>query len=182
LIISVFLAISLCIVWYCASLEKQVPLIITVAPWGEARYIGDAAALSYRNAEIPEEAIQFQIREFVTRFRGISSDSEVLYQNIIKCYSMVTSSCSSKMTSHLREEDPFSFVGKTKRAITIESVLRLSDKTWQVDWIEKSSGSGTSSAKRIRGVFTVRLLEPGAKQRVQNPLGIYIDDYDYTEL
>jgi type IV secretory pathway TrbF-like protein len=34
----------------------------------------------------------------------------------------------------------------------------------------------------MRGVFTVELLNASAKQRVLNPLGIYIDDYDFTEL
>jgi type IV secretion system protein VirB5 len=173
--------LSIGISWYAATLPKTVPLIITVAPWGEAEYRGEATGLSYQNAQIPEIAIQYQVREFVTELRGISSDSEILYQNITRCYARVTEKCNRKMTASLREEDPFSLVGKTRRVITIETVLRLSTHTWQVDWIESSSGS-TTMTHRMRGVFTVELLEPAGRQRVLNPLGIYIDDYDFTEI
>jgi type IV secretion system protein VirB5 len=174
-------ALSIGILWYAVTLPKTVPLIVTVAPWGEAEYRGEAAGLSYQNAQIPEIAIQYQVREFVRELRGISTDSEVLYQNITRCYARVTEKCNRKMTAALREEDPFSSVGKTRRNVTIETVLRLSTQTWQVDWIESTAGTN-SGTKRMRGVFTVELLEPSAKQRVLNPLGIYIDDYDFTEI
>jgi type IV secretion system protein VirB5 len=174
-------ALSFGILWYAVRLPKTVPLIVTVAPWGEAEYRGEATGLSYQNAQIPEIAIQYQVREFVMELRGISVDSEILYQNITRCYARVTEKCNRKMTTALREEDPFSLVGKTRRVITIETVLRLSTQTWQVDWIESNSGTD-SMTHRMRGVFTVELLEPSAKQRVLNPLGIYIDDYDFTEI
>jgi type IV secretory pathway TrbF-like protein len=84
------------------------------------------------------------------------------------------------MTRELRQADPFSEVGKLRRTVSLESVLRLSSSTWQADWIETTSDGNGS--KRYRGVFTIQLLEPPARQRVQNPLGIYIDTYDITEL
>jgi type IV secretion system protein VirB5 len=176
-----FVLLCIAVIWYAFSLPKTVPLIITVAPWGEAEYRGNVSGLTYQNAQIPEIAIQYQIREFVTELRGISNDSEILYQNITRCYARVTEKCTRKMTTELREEDPFSSVGKTKRAVTIESVLRLSTHTWQADWIESSSGTNAGN-KRMRGVFTIELLEPSAKQRTLNPLGIYVDDYDFTEI
>jgi type IV secretion system protein VirB5 len=173
-----FVLVFACILWYAFTLPKTVPLVITVAPWGEAEYRGD---IGEQNAPVPETAIQYQVREFVTDLRGISSDSEILYRNISRCYERVTEKCRRKMTAALREEDPFSLVGRERRAVTIESVLRLSERTWQVDWIESVSGTNTGN-RRIRGVFTVELLNPTARQRVGNPLGIYIDDYDYTEI
>jgi type IV secretion system protein VirB5 len=177
-----FVVLCACILWYAVSLPKTAPLVITVAPWGEAEYRGDVSGLSYWNAQIPETAIQYQVREFVRELRGISGDSEVLYQNITRCYARVTEKCNRKMTAELREEDPFSLVGREKRTVTIESVLRLSTHTWQADWIENTAGGANTGRRRMRGVFTVELLEPQAKQRVLNPLGIYIDDYDVTEL
>jgi type IV secretion system protein VirB5 len=169
------------ILWYAVTLPETVPLIITVAPWGEAEYRGNVSGPTYKSAEIPEIAIQYQVREFVTEMRSISSDSEILYQNITRCYARVTEKCGRKMTAALREEDPFSLVGKEKRTVTIESILRLSTHTWQVDWIENTSGTNGGN-RRMRGVFTVELLEPSAKQRTLNPLGIYVDDYDYTAI
>jgi type IV secretion system protein VirB5 len=170
---------SLLLFFYAINLQKFIPLVVTVSPWGEANYVGDISALSYQNTRIPDTAIQYQIRDFITKLRSISTDPEVLYNNITDCYAKVTPGCADRMTKELRQADPFSEVGKLKRTISLESVLRLSSSTWQADWIEAASNG---SPKRYRGVFTIQLLEPPAKQRVQNPLGIYIDNYDITEL
>jgi type IV secretion system protein VirB5 len=166
---------------YAVSLRKYIPVIVTVSPWGEAQYAGDASGLSYQNARIPDIAIQYQIRDFLVKLRSISSDSDVLYNNITDCYTKVTTACAAKMTAELRSADPFSEVGRIKRSLTVETILRLSEHTWQVDWVE-TSASSTTTARRYRGVFTIALLEPPAKQRMQNPLGIYIDTYDITEI
>lgn len=172
---------SIAVLAWAANLPKTVPLVITVAPWGESRYIGDVSNMGYKSMNVPDVAIQYQLRDFVTKLRSISTDSEVLFQNITDCYDKVTNNGSSVMTAKVREEDPFSEVGKKRRTVTIESILRISSGSWQVDWIETSLGT-TAIAERYRGLFTVKLLEPSDKQRIKNPLGIYIDNYDITNL
>jgi type IV secretion system protein VirB5 len=151
-----FVLLSIGILWYAVRLPKTVPLIITVAPWGEAEYRGDVGGISYQNAQIPEIAIQYQVREFVTELRGISSDPEILYQNITRCYARVTEKCGRKMTAALREEDPFSRVGRERRTVTIETILRLSTQTWQADWIENTGGG----SRRMRGCLRWNFLTP----------------------
>lgn len=181
-ILSMFcFVLSLITLIYTANLPKTVPMIVTVAPWGEAKYIGDVSGHSYGNIRIPDVAIQYQLRDFIMKLRSISRDSEVLYQNITDCYEKVTNNAASIMTVEVRKEDPFSLVGKTRRTVSIESILRISTETWQVDWIETTTGT-PNKIERMRGLFTVKILEPTEKQRIKNPLGIYIDDYDMTNI
>lgn len=166
---------------YTSQLPKTVPVYIAVLPWGEAQYIGDVSTFSYKNMQIPTESVIWQVHDFLYKFRTIPNDSDVLYKNVDHLYSIVTKNCEAKMTAELRTNDPFAQVGRQKRFITVESTLRLSTNSWQVDWIETASGI-QSGTKRMRGVFTTALLEPPEKKRVINPLGIYIDDYDFTEI
>jgi type IV secretion system protein VirB5 len=164
---------------YAVSMRKTVPVMVAVAQWGEAQYMGEVKASSA--LQVPETAIHYQVRDFITSLRSIPGDSDILFRDITRCYDMVTSRSEKKMTAELRAVDPFSQVGKIKRNASIETVLRLSTETYQADWIERTQGLENKTV-RFRGLFTVKLLEPPEKKRVANPLGIYIDDYDLTEI
>jgi type IV secretion system protein VirB5 len=164
---------------YAVGMRKTVPVLVAVAQWGEAQYLGEVKGAS--SLQVPEAAIQYQVRDFISSLRGVPGDSDILYRDITRCYDMITAKAEKKMTAELRAHDPFKEVGKLKRAVSIETILRLSTETYQADWIEKSSGADSKTV-RFRGLFTVKLLEPPEKKRAVNPLGIYIDDYDMTEL
>jgi type IV secretion system protein VirB5 len=166
------------------NLQQTVPVLITLSEWGEAAYKGAVDVERNKLKDVPEVAIQYQVRDFVTKLRTIPLDGEILYRDIAHCYEMVTVTCEKKMTQELRKEDPFGQVGKQKRGITIESVLKLSSTTYQVDWIETSGAANSTSGMRyrVRGVVTTELLVPSEEKRINNPLGIYIADYDMTVL
>jgi type IV secretion system protein VirB5 len=180
----VFFLASFYVMYRAVNLQQTVPVLITMSEWGEATYKGAVNIESSKLREIPETAIQYQVRDFITKLRTIPLDGEVLYRDIAQCYEMVTAACEKKMTRALRDEDPFGAAGKRKRNVTIESVLKLSSSTYQVDWIEAESvvGSTSSVSYRVRGVVTIELLIPSEEKRVNNPLGIYIADYDITVL
>jgi type IV secretion system protein VirB5 len=162
------------------NLQRTVPVLVTVSEWGEASYKGEVRQ-DGKSSQVPELAIQYQVRDFITKLRTIPTDPEILYRDISHCYEMVTGACEKKMTGELRTDDPFGKIGKQKRNVTIESVLKLSSTTYQIDWIENIT-VGQNAQYRVRGVVTTELLVPPEKKRVQNPLGIYIADYDMTVL
>jgi type IV secretion system protein VirB5 len=174
-----FVVACIGILVYALSMRKTVPVLVAVAQWGEAQYLGEVKPSSAMR--VPEAAIQYQIRDFITGLRGIPGDSDILYRDITRCYDMITAKGEKKMTAELRSHDPFKEVGKTKRSVTIQTILRLSTETYQADWIETSTGTENLTV-RYRGLFTVKLLDPPDKKRVSNPLGIYVDDYDMAGL
>lgn len=166
---------------YAINLPKSVPMVISVAPWGEAVNMGDISKYSYGTIEVSEAARQWQVRDFITKLRTISSDSKILYDNVTVVFSMITKSVESKVKDQFRNPDVFSLVGKKTITLTFESIIRVSDTSYQVDWIERTTGENAGQ-KRYRGVFTIELLQPSKSHEITNPLGIYIRDYDITEI
>jgi type IV secretion system protein VirB5 len=73
--------------------------------------------------------------------------------------------------------DPFAKVGH--RAVTAEvtSVVRASDKSFRIAWIEHAYEEGAAiPAERWSAILTVIIQTPRTEERLRkNPLGIYID-------
>jgi type IV secretion system protein VirB5 len=173
--------ISLIFNIYAVSLQKTVPVLVNVMPSGETQYLGEVrqnAALS-----VPEAAIQFQVRKFVTNLRSISTDPQVVYNNIDECYAMVTTRYEPLMTRSLRAASPFDQVGKTRRSVEVESILKITGSSYQIDWIETSlDGQSSRKTARMRALVTTILLPVTDATIKKNPLGIYIENYEVTEL
>ena len=173
--------ISVCFFVYTISLQRTVPVLINVMPNGEAAFLGEVR----QNAppQIPESAILYQARKFISNLRSISTDPQVLYNNIEECYAMVTSSYEPVMTRALRASSPFNLVGKMRRSVEIESVLKITNNSYQVDWIETSLDvGGTPKKSRMRSLITIKVLPTNENTIKKNPLGIYIDNCEITEL
>jgi type IV secretion system protein VirB5 len=174
-------AVSVLFNIYALGQQKTVPVLVNVMPSGEAQYLGEVRQQGA--LQIPEAAIQFQVRQFVTNLRSVSTDPQVVYNNIDECYAMVTSGYEPVMTRALRSASPFELVGKTRRSVEVESVIKITGNSWQIDWnetmIESSAGRKTA---RMRALITVRLLAVTDATIKKNPLGIYIENFEMTQL
>jgi len=176
-------AISLVLFFYAISLQRDVPILVNVMPSGEAAYLGEVRSTG--ELQIPEAAIFYQVRKFISCIRSISIDPQVLYNNISDCYFMASSTYEPIMTRMLRANSPFELVGKLRRSVEFESVLRITGSSYQVDWIETSVAPGGSPVSRkMRGLLTIILIAPdSSKDWIKtNPLGIFIDACEWTEL
>jgi type IV secretion system protein VirB5 len=159
--------------------QQLVPLLVNVMPSGEAQFLGE---VRQTQLQVPEAAIVFQVRRFISNLRSVSIDPQVLYNNIDETYAMVTARYEPVMTAFLRKNSPFDLVGKTRRGVEIESVIRITQDTYQVDWIDVSLDGANRKNTRMRALVTVRLLAVTAESARRNPLGIYIDNMEMTEL
>lgn len=166
---------------YEITLPKKIPVVITVLPWGEAKYVGDVSSYSYQTMNIPENAYIYQVETFLQKLRSLPADGEVLTQNVTSLYHMITPACENKMTPEIREDNPFGFIGSKKRIVTIESTIRVSGNTFQIDYIETQSGRD-SGMKRYRALVTTIRQTPPKRSEKNNPLGIYISEYNITEI
>jgi type IV secretion system protein VirB5 len=161
--------------------QKTVPVLVNVMPSGEAQYLGEVR----QNAApaVPEAAIQYQVRKFITNLRSVSTDAQVLYNNIDDCYAMITSRYEPVMTRSLRGASPFDLVGKTRRSVEVESVLKITGSSYQIDYYETSTDNqGARRTARFRALVTVALLPVTDAANKKNPLGIYIENCEVTEL
>ena len=166
---------------YAIKLPRTVPVLVNVMPSGESEYLGEVR----QNGElqIPEAAILYQIRKFIFNLRSISTDYQVLYDNIDECFSMATSSYSPILRQTILNNNPFDVVGKTRRTVSIESVLHITDRSYQINWIENTLDTSSSQKPtKMRAVITIRLIKPNDTTIRKNPLGIYIENCEMTEL
>ena len=165
--------------------KRYVPMLIALSDVGEATYFGEVNRMNYSSLEIPENAVEFQIKDFVEKAYTIPKDSHVLRNNLTKCYSALTSQSGNKFTIEMQKENPLEKFGTCLRSVQIESIIKVSKNSYQVDYFLRETtmdSSQTLSNKKIRTVFTIELTEPAEEDRQKNPLGIYIADFGSTVL
>jgi len=173
--------IALILFFTAINQQKTVPVLINVMPSGETQYLGEVRQNA--NIQVPEAAVVYQVRTFVTNIRSISTDYQILYQNIDDCFHMVTSQYSPIMRQMLLSNSPFELVGKQRRSVDIESVLNITGRSYQINWSETVIESSNSpKTKKYRAVVTVRFITPTDVTIKRNPLGIYIENFEMTEL
>lgn len=179
-----FLFLSLLLLLYAIKLPKTIPMVITVSEYGEAKYVGNVSKMSYSNMKVPDIAIQYQIKRFVTNMNTITSDAQVMKQNIRDCYNMLSGDAGLKLSNILKSDNPFDKFGDIKQSVLLESILQLSPQSYQVDYIQsKITMTGVVTDRtRYRGIISIALLEPPEDKKIENPLGIYISDFDFTKV
>jgi type IV secretion system protein VirB5 len=173
-------AVSIGLFAWALSRQATVPVLINVMPSGEAQYLGEVRQTSA--PAVPEAAIQFHLRKFITNLRSVSTDPQVLYNNIDECYSMITANYEPLMTRALRASSPFELVGKIRRTVEIQSILKITGSSYQADWSESAETSSGRRSVRMRALLTVKILPATAESIKKNPLGIYIENCEMTEL
>jgi len=172
------------LVLFFVSIQRQdiVPVLVNVMPSGEAAYLGEVRAGS-GGIQVPEAAIRFQAKEFVSNLRSVPADIQVMNEKLTKCYHAASKSYEPYLTRMIREQGFFSLVGKIRRSVEIESVLRITSNSYQVDWIETvSEASGMQQRHKMRALLTVVAIDPQPDFIETNPLGIFIEDFEWTEL
>jgi type IV secretion system protein VirB5 len=173
--------IALILFFNAISRQQAIPMLVNVMPSGEAQYIGEVRQNG--SFQVPEAAVHYQIRTFIYNLRSVSTDYQVLYSNIDDCFQMTTSSYSPIMKRMLLDASPFDLVGKIRRTVEIESVLHITGRSYQINWTETLIEPQSSPKNyKMRAVVTIRLVTPTDATIKRNPLGIYIENFEMTEL
>ena len=175
LVLSLLLAALL--LWLGRS-ASTVPYIVEVDPRGGARAVGPAAE-SYK----PNDAqIAFHLARFVDNVRALSIDPVVIRQNWLKAYDFVTDRAAVTLNEYARDNDPFARVGREAVAVEVTSVVRASDSSFQVRWLERIfEGGALKDTKRLTGLFSLVITPPKTVDAVRkNPLGIYVHTFNWS--
>jgi len=179
-----FLLISLGGWYWSMTLPRTAPMVIEVSPWGEAKYVGNIGEMSYSSIKIPPAAMVYKLESFVKNLVTVPNDRVLLDQFIKANYTSVTTAGKERLTTFYRKDLPYNKIGVNTCYPEIESTIKITDNTYQVDWILRVYGSNSKmlSETRFRGLFTLQILTPPEDQLKLNPLGIYIDDFNIAEI
>jgi type IV secretion system protein VirB5 len=177
--------------WFrISAMQKYIPVIVEVNELGRARYIGDlsVSAYNHRNFQVQDYMVEALIGDFIRYTREIYLDADVMAQNITKAAYYCSYDMQDKLKRELQVEDPFSKIGQFRIRVAIESNIKITEQTWQIDWYDIRQGlNGVESGRtRYRGLFTilVRGFEDTRtdEERSRNPLGVYIIDYNISRI
>jgi type IV secretion system protein TrbF len=155
------------------------PYVVEVDPKGGARAVGPAAEV-YK----PSDAqIAFHLARFVDNVRSLSIDPVVVRQNWLKAYDFVTDRAALTLNEYARDNDPFAKVGRETIAVEVTSVVRASDTSFQVRWLERIfEGGAFKETKRLTGLFSIVITPPRTVDAVRkNPLGIYVHTFNWSQ-
>jgi len=165
------------LVWRSAQ-SIVTPYVIEVDNAGQVRAVGEAAT-PYK----PTDAqISYHLARFVTDVRSLSIDPIVVRQNWLQAYDYTTDRGAATLNDYARTNDPFSRIGQNSVAVEVTSVVRASDSSFQVRWIERNYASGAPSGmERWTAVLSIALQPPRTEERLRkNPLGIYVNGLSWS--
>ena len=156
-----------------------VPYIVEVDRQGGARLVGPATDVYKPN----DAQIAFHLARFIENVRSLSIDPVVVKQNWLKAYDFVTDRAAVTLNDYARDNDPFAKVGRETVAVEVTSVVRASEASFQIRWIEKTyDGGAIKTANRLTGIFSIVITPPSTVDLVRkNPLGIYVHAFNWTQ-
>ncbi len=161
-----------------ANQSLVTPYVIEVDAAGQVRAVGEAAT-PYK----PTDAqIAFHLARFVTNVRSLAIDPVVVRQNWLEAYEFATDRAAATLNEYARANDPFARVGQQSIAVEVTSVVRASDNTFQVRWIERSYANGAlSTTERWTAMLSIVVQAPRTEERLRrNPLGIYVNGLSWS--
>ena len=184
-LVIIVLVLSIGIVFFLSKRTQIIPALVTMNDFGQTQYVGEVSRKNYQNFTIPEIAVTYQVKEFINLYKTLSSDKEIVKKNIEKSYHLLTSVSASKYSTLLKENNPYKDYGSyTKEVIFETDPLKISKDTYQVDFkqITRTLQGLVVDSKRQRAVVTIKTLKPTEEDIKDNPLGIYITDFDIKDI
>lgn len=177
--------LSIGISFFLTKRTQVIPAIVTMNDFGQAQYVGEVSRKNFQNFNIPEVAMTYQVKDFINIYKSLSSDKAVVKRNIEKAYHLLTAVSASKYSTLLREDNPYKDFGDHTREVEFETEpLKISKDTYQVDYrlITRTLTGVIIKDIRQRAVITIKALNPTEDDIQDNPLGIYITDFDIKDI
>ena len=87
------------------------------------------------------------------------------------------------LNDYARTNDPFARVGKIQVAVDVSSVIRASDSSFRVAWVERRYENGALAAtERWTAIVTVVLSTPRDIDKLRkNPLGVFVHAINWSK-
>ncbi len=157
----------------------------TIVPWvvqgdrlGEAQAVAPAIA----NFRPTDPQIAWHLARFIEQVRGIAADPIIVRQNWLRAYDFATDRGALALNDFARASDPFGRVGRQQVAVEVSSVIRASDDSFRVAWIERTYENGQlARTERWTAILTI-VVQPArdAERLRRNPLGIFVHAINWS--
>jgi type IV secretion system protein VirB5 len=165
------------LIWQ-ASRSTVTPYVVEINSQGEARAVGPASS----DFHPTDPQIASLLAHFIREVRSVPLDPIVLRENWLEAYDAVTARGAATLNEYARASNPFGHVGEGSRAVEVTSVVRASDTSFQVRWVERAYTNGTlATTEHWTAILSIIQQSPHDVVRLRkNPLGVYVDSLDWS--
>ncbi|UWQ97613.1 conjugal transfer protein TrbF [Rhodobacteraceae bacterium M385] len=169
--------LSVTLVWQSTQ-STVIPYVVEVDNLGAAQ----AVAPAFADYEPTDPQIAWHLARFIENVRQVPADPIVLRQSWLRAYDFTTDRGAVALNDYARVNDPFAAVGETQIAIEVSSVIRASDTSFRVAWMERRYENGQLAAtERWTAILTIVIQPPRDSERLrQNPLGVYVHAINWS--
>jgi|SRR5579863_3667928 len=168
--------------------SRYVPFVVEVDKLGYALTIPQPLTL----AAVPDVAArmeQYEIAAFVRNARSVSSDPQVEQQQLNALLAHARGAADRFLDTYYHAEgfthNPFKLAEKLTVAVQIDSILQLSDHSYQVRWTETArdlSGVNLRAPTHWEAQLQTQRIPPDSSDTiVSNPLGLYVTQISWTQ-
>lgn len=165
---------------HLASQSRVSPFVVEVDRLGQAVAFGPAEQLR----KTDERLIRYQLNLFVRDVRSVFSDAEVQKTVINRAYGHAKDGALGFLNDYFKKSNPFLREAEGTVTVQVQSVLRLSASSWQVQWRETqlAPGGRVVSETAWQAVLGVELTPPETTDvLLVNPLGLYVTEINWTQ-
>ena len=165
------------LVWQSAR-GTIVPWVVQVDRLGEAQAVAPAIA----NFRPTDPQIAWHLARFIEQVRGIAADPIIVRQNWLRADDFATDRGALTLNDFARASDPFGRVGRQQVAVEVSSVIRASEDSFRVAWVERTYENGQlARTERWTAILTI-VVQPArdAARLRQNPLGIFVHAINWS--
>jgi type IV secretion system protein TrbF len=158
----------------------------TVTPWVvEVDRLGQAQAVSPAIADYrpTEPQVAWHLARFIENVRSLPAAPVIVRQNWLSAYDFITDKGAVALNDYARANDPFAKVGKIQVAVDISSVIRASNDSFRVAWIERRyENTSLAATERWTAILTVVFDTPQDAERLRkNPLGVFVHAINWSK-
>ena len=166
------------LIWQSAR-SSVTPWVVEVDKLGAARTVAPAEA-GFRPSD-PQ--IAWHLAHFIGQVRSLPADPVVLRQNWLEAYNFVTDKGALALNDYARAAEPFGRIGRSQVSVDIVSVIRASDDSFRITWVERRYVDDVlATTERWSAIVTVVLQRPTDAERLKkNPLGIYVHAINWSK-
>ena len=177
---NLFLAAGLAVglVWQAAR-GNITPWVVEIDKHGQAQAVSPAT-VDYRPTD-PQ--IAWHVARFIENVRSIAADPVIVRQNWLAAYDFVTDKGALALNDYARGNDPFTKVGKIQIAVEISSVIRASNESFRIAWVERRyENASLAATERWTAILRVVIEAPRDADRLRkNPLGVFIHAINWSK-
>ena len=175
------------IVWL-ATRSRYIPYVVEVDKLGYALTIPQPLTATVV-PDVMARMERYEIGAFIRNARSVSSDPQVEQQQLQALLAHARGAADRFLDAYYHTDgfthNPFKLAEKQTVGVQIDSILQLSDHSYQVRWTETTrdlSGVNLGAPTHWEAQLQTERIPPNSNDTiVSNPLGLYVTQISWTQ-